>query len=329
MQMNHKRSVLLVFFVAALVFAPVALAQHGPTGQHGGGAQHAGAQQGGGQAHGGGMMAGPPPPESIEVPAKGTSLPLQEFGGRAVVEVKINGKGPYRFILSSTAMMTVIDAALSKELNLPVADGVQHAPSAGDAPAIVTIDELRLGDSTVRGFIGAAMSLSGLYAGEGAPRGIVGASLFQGYLVTYDYPKKRVSIEKGRIESADAQSSFEYSETRPMVPIKVAGTPARVLLDTGNGAGLTLPLRFAQQLQLAAPPKEAGMTRTSAGEFPVSKAAVNGAIELGKFKLGLPEVSFSDARAGVAVATGAIGYEVLRNFMVTLDTWNRRVRLTQ
>lgn len=47
-----------------------------------------------------------------------------------------------------------------------------------------------------------------------------------------------------------------------------------------------------------------------------------------KFHLpSLDEVRFSDARPGPAV--GNIGYDVLRDFVVTLDSKNRRIRLDQ
>ena len=99
-------------------------------------------------------------------------------------------------------------------------------------------------------------------------------------------------------------------------------------LDTSSTHGLTLPTKYLKELPLASPAKDAGMTRTSAGEFPVSSAAVTGAIELGQYKLGLAEVSFSDARSGASPPAGNVGYQVLRHFVVTLDSWNRRIRVT-
>ncbi len=49
------------------------------------------------------IHAGPqaPAPANIEVPQNGVTIPMQDMGGRPVVELKINGKGPYRFILDT------------------------------------------------------------------------------------------------------------------------------------------------------------------------------------------------------------------------------------
>ena len=86
---------------------------------------------------------------------------------------------------------------------------------------------------------------------------------------------------------------------------------------------------FRSELPLTSQPKEAGRVRTGGGEFPVSSARVDGAIELGKYKLDLDEVRFSDARPGPGPATGNIGYDLLRHFVVTLDSKNRRIRIDQ
>jgi len=66
---------------------------------------------------------------------------------------------------------------------------------------------------------------------------------------------------------------------------------------------------------------------SSGGEFPVSIARLNGTIELGKYKLDLDDVRFSDARPGPGPAVGNIGYDILRHFVVTLDSKNRRIQL--
>ena len=162
-------------------------------------------------------------------------------------------------------------------------------------------------------------------------RGILSASSFPGYLLTYDYPGKRISIKKGALENADSQSSFQYTEDQvlPTVPVRIAGHDTQVHLDTGSGFGLTLPAKFLTELPLTSQPKEAGRVRTGGGEFPVSIARVDGTIELGKYKLDLHEVRFSDARPGPEPAAGTIGYDVLRHFVVTLDSKNRRVRIDQ
>ena len=273
-----------------------------------------------------------PEPARISVPADGLTVPMQDMGGRPVVELKINGKGPFRFILDTGATTTVIADDLSRELSLAPPQGLHVAsPDGGTPPAIVRVDDLRIGDAALEGMIAAVMPLGGMLSGENAPRGVLSASSFPGYLLIYDYPGRRISIRKGSLDSADFKTSFQYTDDQvlPTVPIRIAGHETQVHLDTGSGFGLTLPTKFLKELPLASQPKEAGKARTHAGEFPISVARVDGAIELGKFKLDLDEVRFSDVRPGPGPAVGNIGYDVLRHFVVTLDSKNRRLRIDQ
>jgi len=273
-----------------------------------------------------------PVPARIKIPGDSVTVPMQDMGGRPVVELKINGKGPYRFVLDTGAVTTVVSDELSHELSLTPPAGVQVASvGGGPAPAIVLIHDVRIGDAVLEDMIAAAMPLGGLLKGENAPRGVLSAACFPGYLLTYDYPAKQILIKKGALASADSKSIFQYTEDQvlPTVPVRIAGHDTQVHLDTGSAFGLTLPVKFLAELPLASQPKEAGSVRTGGGEFPVSIARVNGAIELGKYKLGLDEVRFSDARPGPGPAVGNIGYGVLRDFVVTLDSKNQRIRLDQ
>jgi hypothetical protein len=273
-----------------------------------------------------------PVPLSIEVPRDGVTVPMQDMGGRPVVELKINGKGPYRFVLDTGAVTTVVSEELSRGLSLTApADMQVAAVGGGTSPAIVLIHDVRFSDAVLVDMIAAVMPLGGLLKGENAPRGVLSAASFPGYLLTCDYPGKRISIKKGALDSVDSQNSFQYREDQvlPVVPIRIAGHATEVQLDTGSGFGLTLPVKFLAELPLAWQPKEGGKVRTGGGEFPLSIARVDGTIELGKFKLDLDDVRFSDASPGPGPATGNIGYDVLRHFVVTFDSKNRRIRLEQ
>ena len=254
---------------------------------------------------------------------------MGDFGGRPVVDLEIDGKGPFRFILDTGATVTVIDRSLNEQLSLPAAPGFHAAPaSGGEAPSILLIPEVRIGQAVLRELIAAILPRSPL-RGESSPRGVLSASAFPGYLLTFDYPGKRIFIRKGELDVADDQSTFQYEagDDLPTVPVRVAGRETRVHLDTGSGLGLTLPTKFLKELPLDSEPKEEGTAKTAGGEYPMSRAKLKGSVEIGKYELELSEVTFSDARPGSRSPTGNIGYGALRDFVVTLDSKNRRIRL--
>jgi len=167
---------------------------------------------------------------------------MQDVGGRSVIDLKVNGKGPYRFVLDTGATTTVVSDELSRELSLTPPAGVQVASvGGGPAPSIVVIHDVRIRSAVLEGVIAAVMPLGSLLKGEKAPRGVLSAANFPSYLLTYDYPGKHISIKKGALESADFKSTFQYTEEQvlPTVPIRIAGHDMEVHLDTGSAFGLT------------------------------------------------------------------------------------------
>jgi len=260
-------------------------------------------------------------PAHLDVPAAGVTLPMQSLGGRPVVEVTIEGKGPYRFILDTAASSNVIDTALQEELGLPsvLADAVTPT---GAAVTLVKVSTLRVGGATLSGLTAAALPVARLFPAQPRPRGVLSALAFPGHLVTFDYPAARISIVRGELAAEDGARTFSYAgDPLPALPLRVAGHDVRVHLDTGAETGLTLPRRYLEELPLASKPVASGKTRTPTGETTILAAKVAGPITLGAHALDLGDVRFGD------VSPGTLGYAGLRTFVVTLDSRRHRVRL--
>jgi len=279
--------------------------------------------------HGGRMMM-IAAPAMIEVPAGGISLPMQDVGGRPIVNLKINGKGPYRFILDTAASGNVIDPALQDELSLPKSPMMASFPGHGATMSLVSVDEMTVGQAKLGGLTAVVMHLDKLFTGDDAPRGVLSTAAFPGHLVTFDYPKKKIGIAKGKLAAADAKTTFAYTEDDllPTVPVHVGDREVRVRLDTGASYGLLLPRHYLDELPLASKPVDSGQkNRTPMGESPIMLAKVKGSITLGPYPLDLGDVRFADVSSGGGPPSGSVGYDVLRGFVVTLDSRNRLVKL--
>lgn len=249
-------------------------------------------------------------PLEIVGPPAGVTVPMLSFGGRPVVEVKINGT-VHPMILDTGASRTVIDPSWL--------DGAT-------GPGIV--GELAIGTMVLRNASVGRQRLFGGNLPEGMPDGVLSAAAFPGYLVTLDYPNKTVSFVKGALPAADGKRVFEYgaSELLPVAPVVVAGREFVIHVDSGSPSAVMLPLRYAKELPLAGELTLAGKARTNAGEFDVFTAPVKGAITLGEFTLDVPVVRFSELRPGPRPGIGNFGYEVLKTFRLTFDSVNRRLR---
>jgi hypothetical protein len=252
---------------------------------------------------------------AVSVPAQGATIPMLDFGGRPVVQVTINGKGPYKLILDTGAAVTVLDTSLATELGL--------------AGANTEVDELQVGAITLARLDVFIAPISRIMRGDDVPRGVLSASIFPGYLLTFDYPARRFVVKRGALPPAEGRTVFSYAgDDLPSVPVKVAGREISVHLDTGAPYALALPTRFIKQLPLAGDSVQKGSARTHSGTLPIYAATLVGDVAVGEFTLPTRDLRFTDVVPDPqAVPRGQIGGEALRDFVVTLDATNRRVKL--
>jgi predicted aspartyl protease len=271
-------------------------------------------------------------------PATGARIELRKpeamaamlfFGNRPVIQIKVNGKGPYRFIVDSGAAGTVIDQELADELKLPILGAAKLAgPGGGKGVSgkVVRVGELSFDEVRVSGLTAVSMELVSFLGEKDAPRGVLSGPMFRGYLLTFDYPRREVIIRKGELPAADRSEIFEYDAGHqlPTLRLSVAGEAIDVHLDTGSGGGIRLPARYAEKLQLMSKPVVVRASRTIDAKLKTTQARLKGDVRLGRYTLKNPDVWFIEKSP-----IGDIGYEVLKDYALTLDAKHRRIRLQE
>jgi hypothetical protein len=253
-------------------------------------------------------------------------VPLSSDSGRPSIEIRIDGRGPYRLLLDTgSGAGLILDKELAAELGLKSTGtrriGDPNSPEAIEAQ-VMQVDRVELGGLVLRAVDAISWDRKTMGMAN-IPRGVVGLGLFGSRLVTLDYPRGRLIIEPGELPEADGQTvlNASFDDGIPSLPIDVAGVPLRAHLDSGSTGFLGLPLGTAKQLPLEAAPVEVGRGRTASGDYSVSEARLRGSVRVGGLVIERPKLHFMD------LPSANLGSDLLRSLVVTVDRKNSRVRL--
>lgn len=231
-----------------------------------------------------------------------------------VIEVKIGGKGPYRFAIDTGAQgHGRISAALAEELGLPKV-GEVGTPAPGGAVAtrpIYGAAEVSVGGISFRNVD--LVALSTVRGPDGEWDGILGNELLTLLPLTLDYGNSRARFGGPGLSEG---LPVRFDRGVPVVPVEIAGQRFEVHFDSGNSAGgLFLDEDKAKALPLAGEPTERGRARTSFGEFAIMEAPLAISATVGGIPLSINAIGWPSPRPG-----GNLGSKALAGLSVTIDT---------
>jgi Aspartyl protease/PDZ domain len=182
---------------------------------------------------------------------RSTSL-LTSTGDAFLIDVTINGKGPYRFALD-TGASNAIDTDLAAELGLPVA-GTLSARGAGELPVdigLTRVARVEIGDLTLDDQLFRVLPLSQIVAGDRPPyRGLLGYEFFDRFVVTLDQNRHEVELYEPNgwsYRGGVTPVPFAFHGRMPVVEGQIDLVPGRFTLDTGQANSLTLYRPFIQR----------------------------------------------------------------------------------
>ncbi len=116
-----------------------------------------------------------------------------------IVPVKINGQGPYKFVLDTGATFTCIDQKLVDELKLPEWRGQLGVgvivPKEGNV-RLVKLDTFEVGNSKATDLKACAIEFSRLQTDGLDAHGLVGLNFLKSFHVDIDFKKKVLQLEK-------------------------------------------------------------------------------------------------------------------------------------
>src|SRR2546423_7147601 len=270
-----------------------------------------------------------------------TVAPMQMRGWMPVVEVKLNGQGPFAFMIDTGAgMQADLDTSVAERLNLqPSGRAINGDPSGENdrEVATVTIDSITIGGGVAKG-------TRARRTGEGVVEfrkvtaivrphkitkdypdvdGILGFALFSDYLLTLDYRAMQVRLARGALPPANGADilDFEIENRVPVIQLAIGKICVPAHIDSGNFvAGFILPEEIVEQLQLLSPPVTVGLARSVSNQIELKQAQLRDTIRLGRFEFPQPTIRFP------ALSDTNVGFNVLRDFALTFDQKNKRVK---
>lgn len=275
------------------------------------------------------MPAPPPPDFSLAGGATTVTVPFKLVNNHLYVEVKLDGKGPFRVLLD-TGGANVLTPETARALAVRP-QGAMQGHGVGDQSAdvgFVKLRSLELGSVTLRDQLFAVIDLGSLAEAEGEPAGgVIGYEVFKRFVVRVDYQHRTLTLT---LPAAFAYHGdgvvvpFKFNDHIPQVEGSIDGIAGAFDIDTGSRATLDLLGPFVEQHGLRAryAPRFQGVSGWGLGGAARAQFARAGSLRLGGLAIDRPVVELTLQTKGAfsdRYVAGNVGGGLLRRFNVTFD----------
>jgi predicted aspartyl protease len=173
---------------------------------------------------------GPPPKETYSPP---TNLrAISDVYKRMTGPIRVQGTGPYLFVIDTGANQSVISAELATQLGLPQGDPQPLNGVAGVQMTPTVTAQLQLGVKAVR-----ETTLSVLPAAAIGGPGMLGLDVLDGARLTLDFQRQMVTIDEGPSLPGSGDAYQMRARRRDgqltLVDADLAGIKVTAFLDSG------------------------------------------------------------------------------------------------
>lgn len=249
---------------------------------------------------------------AAEIPATGTSVPLLGPPELPLVEVRLNGMGPYRFLVDLGSNVMILRRDVADDAGLDII--LDRATSDIVRARTLQLGEARFDDV----WLGAYDELD--------VDGVVGYNLLMGTGVVLDYAGRVFRLGPVDLGEPDGDRTLPYDVTSrlPYVRAHVGDRELPLNLDTGAFNWVVFPAAMADSLPLESPPQPGpALTNNQTGTTRnlVARLAVD--IRLGGLVIERPVVMFDPA-----VEDAWLGSGILTRARLEMDTDRQVLRLS-
>jgi len=252
-------------------------------------------------------------------------VPMDHQSGFLLVEVTIDGKGPFLFQLDT---FVSIDACVDQEFALAmgfVKTGTTWN-SGGDTTRprdLVRIDALGLGAAKFTHVRAMVDQYDWVDPSGRKLHGLLGFQLFRELLLTIDYPGSQLVLEHGVLDADDPQALPMFlTAGSPDVFLELDGKSLLFGIDTGMLMPMLLRLSDAEGMGLSSELLPAGRALSVYSSHELFRAKLKGGFELAGHGVQAPLAYFRKGRFKRLLGKG-----VLQPYVLTFDQKSKRLRV--
>ena len=270
-------------------------------------------------------------PEAISPLA---SVPLERFQDLLFIDVTDPTGTAHLFVLDTGASFTVIDPTVAAAFEpVPYIDengesfdvvAQTSGPGSIDLGSMVVLPRVGLGELTLVESVGVfVVDIS--VAARVLGRPIAGVLGFQSLQMphTIDYGTNTLHLYETLPPQEGPGLVLQDAYYTPIVELELGGEPVPVILDTGSGACLSLPLDVAMRAGLAGEPVPTGYSQTMSGVVEDRSARLSGSLAIPPHAIPRPIVDIAHS------PNAHVGGMLLEHFALHLDPANDRVWFTR
>lgn len=154
---------------------------------------------------------------------------------RMTVDTKINGHGPYRFLVDSGADSSVLGMRIARALQLPLGtQAIIHTTTADATVDRVLVDELSFGSSVTQN-----LELPALDEADIGGDGLLGIDVLVNQRLMMDFEKRLIRVEDARIAAQMVAGEIIVTARRRrgqliLTQVQALDLPVEAVIDTGS-----------------------------------------------------------------------------------------------
>lgn len=259
------------------------------------------------------------------------AIPVAVEAGEPIIDVLIDGRGPFPMIVDTGAANTLTPETAAL-LGLEIIGSGTALTSSGRATSstFTQVSAIQLGHArlTDQSFGVVPMPLYFTDRGHRSPlAGLIGYEVLAEFVVRLDYANKTMTLTPAssfHYAGNGAHLLLGFTGNTPTVQVAADGIPGAFAIDTGSQGGLTPRREFVERSHLESHHPRQLRIKSGAVDAPYEAIMTRlDRFDIAGSRIDRPATRFpSNANATwppFADVDGSIGYEILRQFVLTFD----------